>query len=188
MTTSSETKTLDDFVKSNDKSVSINTAHLSPDKIMASSSLQSCNTSTPPDLVDFSFIRDSHPQESPRRINGNTNNMLLVMIESTVQEPTTFRVPLVLMLQREIEMKATARTNRIDSAQWTNSLLFRLWKQKQKLMLPQHEKEVGEVEDGEVILRINPVSTFSDSTSFRWKEWLSTCIQNYYYNGNLRNF
>ena len=159
MTTSAETKTLDDFVKSNDKSVSINTPHLSPDKIMTSSSLQSCNTQ---------------------------NNMLLVMIESTVQEPTTFRVPLVLMLQREIEMKATARTNRIDSARWTSSLLFRLWKQKQNLMLPQHEKEVGVVEDGDVILRINPVSTFSDSTSFHWKEWLSTCIQNYYYNGNLR--
>jgi hypothetical protein len=91
------------------------------------------------------------------------------------------------MLQREIQMQATARTHNIGRERWSSSRLFRLWKRQQLILQQTQKKHVAE--RGEIILRVTPEDNSQNSkscSSFRWKPRLTTCIRSYYTCGNLR--
>ena len=91
------------------------------------------------------------------------------------------------MLQREIQMQATARTHKIGRERWSSSRLFRLWKRQQRILQQTQKKHIAE--RGEIILRVTPEVNSQNSkscSSFRWKPWLTTCIRSYYTCGNLR--
>ncbi|MGK3750971.1 MAG: hypothetical protein ACI8RD_003271, partial [Bacillariaceae sp.] len=110
-----------------------------------------------------------------------------VNVESSQEHTAFFYVPVSLMLQREIQMQATARTHKIGRERWSSSRLFRLWK-RQQLVLQQTQNNYV-AERGEIILRVAPEVSFQNSkscSSFRWKPWLTTCIRSYYTCGNLR--
>jgi len=141
-----------------------------------------------PDKTTMSCISSSDlPKYTGASYDDASKNLLRVEIESATQKPTNFYVPVSLMLQREIEMQATARGNRIGKERWSSSRLFRLWKRQQ--LVSQQTTNNYASDGGEIILQVNPELTFQNSklnSSFRWKPWLTTCLRSYYACGNLR--
>lgn len=103
-------------------------------------------------------------------------------------------------MQREVEMQAAARANKIGKERWTSSRIFRMWKsqcarqqRKGRYQLEDGSKKCeinGSDHMGEIFLRVTPEVSLQNSNSsctfFRWKPWLTTCICSYYNTGNLR--
>ena len=138
------------------------------------------------------------------------DNLIQVVIESTRSKPTSFHVPISLMLQREIEMQETARVHMIGRERWSSSRLFRMWKMKSQKMsrrqqqqqqqqavqlnpttpLPPSRDEDSTDSNNEMKLHVTPEVSLNasspSSTRFRWRPWLTLCIRSYYNTGTLR--
>lgn len=201
---------LDDFLNANGPlSVNIETVFPSADK---TTSEMSCLTS--PDFVRSFPDPETHSKTLPLHsispgVNGElhtractgSKNLLWIKIESSnVHNSTSFCVPVSLMLQREIEMQAAARANKIGKERWTSSRIFRMWKSQCRRRQGRHQSQIEHGSQkcntknsdniGDVFLRMTPEVNLHNSNSsyvfFRWKSWLTTCIRSYYNTGNLR--
>jgi hypothetical protein len=140
-------------------------------------------------------------EESHNIACSESKTLLWIKIQSSnVQNSNSFCVPVSLMLQREAEMQAAARENKIGKERWTSSRIFRMWKshcakrqrkQQSKLEHGSQKRKINNSDDlGEIILQMTPEVSLQNSNSscsfFRWKPWLTTCIRSYYNTGNLR--
>mmetsp|Transcript_16737 Transcript_16737/g.38640 ORF Transcript_16737/g.38640 Transcript_16737/m.38640 type:complete len:1039 (+) Transcript_16737:309-3425(+) len=200
---------LDDFLNAKGpSSLTIETVVPTPDK---TTSELSCLTS--PDIVSLfpdpeTYLKTPPLHSSPDFGGEQSNdkyaesqNLIWIKIQSLdVQNSTSFSIPVSLMLKREVEMQAAARTNKIGKERWTSSRVFRMWKSQcsRQQRVKESKVERGSQKHkmnnsefhGEFFLRMTPELSLQNSNSscrsFCWKPWLTRCIRAYYNYGNLR--
>jgi len=78
------------------------------------------------------------------------------------------------MLQREMEMKESAKATSISPERWSSSRLYTLWKSSP------HRKA-----GGEIALHLEPEAVMKDYSDLTWKPWLTSCIRAYYNTGKI---
>ena len=104
---------------------------------------------------------------------------------SLLVEKGKFYVPVSLLVDRELEMRKAAKDFGIRPTRWSNSRLFREWRN-------QLEQDVANNEATprtEIVIQLDPeedcIST-NQSHSFQWQPWLTTCIRAYFNTGTIR--
>ena len=110
--------------------------------------------------------------------------LLKVTIQSSV-EPGKFYVPVSLLVDRELEMRKSAKDFGIRSTRWSKSRLFREW----RTQLEEDVKNNETTPRTEMIISLDPeqdCASSNQSHSFQWQPWLTTCIRAYYNTGTIR--
>lgn len=113
------------------------------------------------------------------------------IVSSTGRQDFAFYLPVSLMIQRELDMRAAAVSSGISRDRWCDSLLYREWRYQMdddassRPTAGLQARQSG----GEKTLRLDPerdCAASNHSQSFVWHSWLTTCIRAYYNTQSIR--
>lgn len=135
-------------------------------------------------LSDTGSTSKASPSAKMLAAHVKDETLLKVKIKST-EESGKFYVPVSLLVDRELEMRKSAKDFNIRATRWSKSRLFREWRNQLEQDFENNESSPRT----EILIQLNPeedcVST-NQSHSFQWHPWLTTCIRAYYNTGTIR--